>query len=149
MLARQRHSAYIADDHRGGRGGGSGRSIGQRPDQVGRNDGRADAPFDAPVNDLTRLAAMTVVLKRCSTNARAAAPMACLVVASHSCTIASRHAWTSPGGSSKPVCPAAIVSGMPPMSLPSTGTPAACASTETRPKVSGAIDGNASIDIAL
>ena len=93
--------------------------------------------------------AITSVLKWRSTKLRAAAAIGRRFASLHSARMPSRQAAASPGGSSRPVTPGCRVSGMPLASLHNTGTSQACASTEVRPKVSGAIEGKASSDSAL
>ena len=73
--------------------------------------------------------------------ARVASMLRWVGVSARASSIAAARSWGLPGSVSQPVWPGMTVSAAPPWLLAMMGRPMACASTGTRPKPSGSVEG--------
>src|SRR5581483_11948157 len=114
------------------------------PHVAAAGEDRADdaAHQPPPMRIASSRAAFAAQVNSARARALALAPSAASRARSASAdAIASRHAGTDPGGSSRPVSPSTTISGSPPLSDASTGSPHAIASTTLMPNASSPIEG--------
>src|SRR5262249_52957194 len=93
-----------------------------------------------PLKSDSSLAAFAAQVNSARARAGALSPLARRGSASEA-SIAARHAATEPGVRRCPVSPSTTISGKPPLSEASTGSPHAIASTTLMPKASSPIEG--------